>query len=119
MARGVREYKIKWKDYPDSANKWEPIMNLVCHEDSIADHEKTWQAEYEKKSLEEHTRRDALERQQNRLHCNPQHAIKTNRPNKLRTWVQTIPILIRAKVKVALRESMQGNLEVFSGIQMS
>ena len=42
LARGVKEYNIKWKDYPSSSNTWEPIRNLVGHQDIIAD------LEYEK-----------------------------------------------------------------------
>ena len=29
MARGVRKYNIRWKDYPAFANVWKPIINLV------------------------------------------------------------------------------------------
>lgn len=29
---GIVEYLIKWQDYPESANTWEPIDNLSCPE---------------------------------------------------------------------------------------
>ena len=59
LARGVRDYNIKWKNYPSSSNTWEPIRNLVSHEDSIAEDEKEWQAEHDQKTVEEAARNEA------------------------------------------------------------
>lgn len=29
MFEGKVQYRVKWKDYPPSANTWEPVTNLI------------------------------------------------------------------------------------------
>jgi len=36
--KGRPEYKVKWKNWPESTNTWEPVHNLNCH-DLLDDYE--------------------------------------------------------------------------------
>ncbi|VDP51956.1 unnamed protein product [Soboliphyme baturini] len=40
---GVIKFLIKWKDYPNSANTWEPLENLNCP-GLIEEFKRTWKA---------------------------------------------------------------------------
>jgi len=39
MAKGKPEYYVKWKNWPDSDNTWEPIANLESSQDLIDEYE--------------------------------------------------------------------------------
>jgi chromobox protein 1 len=39
MAKGKPEYYVKWKNWPDSDNTWEPIANLESSKDLIDEYE--------------------------------------------------------------------------------
>ena len=50
---GKVQYLIKWKDYPETVNTWEPLTNFPNFKKEIAKHEALYTKEYERNSAEE------------------------------------------------------------------
>ena len=47
---GRVQYLIKWKDFPEEQNTWEPLTNLPNHSKEIAEFEERFQREYQQNS---------------------------------------------------------------------
>ena len=61
IVKGKYEYLIKWEDYPDSENTWEPLKNLGSIKDLVDEYDK----QFPKEKNENEKNNDYLNKKRN------------------------------------------------------
>ena len=61
IVKGKYEYLIKWEDYPDSENTWEPLKNLGSIKDLVDEYDK----QFPKEKNENEKKNDYLNKKRN------------------------------------------------------